>query len=305
MGGGPELDLLELRLHELDGVVDVFVVTESHYGNHGDLKPLHFEAQKERFSAFLPRIVHVVTDDCPKYVKAAEKVQKDEKRGQGGVWNLQGIQRGCAVDALKLRSPPLPDDALVVLSDLDEIPNGRTFNMLKHCQLKPKARFPLTMSLTVIPFNLRSGCSKKRSKSNKGTVSQWKKFKKGKTTVWPYKGTNKVANGGTHLTSMGSLGQVSYKLLNHGESAQVAPLVLPGDVDIKTCSVTDDATVRLMQKHLNEKPVSVLRHWEKAKNKGKRKLKRVTVPEFAECGLPWPLLASPGRYPFLWGEGTL
>jgi len=216
---------------------------------------------------------------------------------------LQGIQRGCAVDALKARTPPIPDDALVMLSDLDEIPNGHTMNTLKHCEMKEKARFPFWLALTVIPWNLRSGCPKKRERYHKGTVSQWKKFKKGKMTVWPYPDTEEVKHGGVHLTSMGNLGQVSYKLLNHGESAQIAPLVALGDKDIKTCDVTDLETVRSLQRQLNQEPVTVMRHWEKGKSKRKGPLKQATSAAMAECDLPWPLLTSPKRYPFIWGEG--
>merc|ERR1712224_45364 len=69
MGGGAELELLELRLHELDGVADIVVVTESSFGNRCDQKELHFQRQKERFAQFLPKILHVVTDRCPDYMK--------------------------------------------------------------------------------------------------------------------------------------------------------------------------------------------------------------------------------------------
>merc|ERR1711920_305184 len=138
---------------------------------------------------------------------------------------------------------------------------------------------------------------------HKGTVSFWKKFKKGKTTVWPIPKTSGVQNGGVHLTSMGSVGQVSYKLLNHGESAQIAPLVVPGDRDVKTCEVTDVKTVELLQQELNERPASVLRHWEKDKNKKKHSLAKADAKRLSTCDLPWPLLTSPKRYPFIWGEG--
>merc|ERR1712137_1068305 len=67
MGGGPELDWLELRLHELDHVADYVVVIESRFGNQGDEKMLHFTQQKERFAEFMPRIIHGVTDDCKSY----------------------------------------------------------------------------------------------------------------------------------------------------------------------------------------------------------------------------------------------
>jgi hypothetical protein len=54
-----ELDVLEARLHELDEVIDHFVIVESSQTYRGHDKPLYFEENKERFSAFLHKIVHV------------------------------------------------------------------------------------------------------------------------------------------------------------------------------------------------------------------------------------------------------
>jgi len=59
-----ELDLLELRLHELCDVVDVFVLTESPKTFTGDAKPLYFEKNRGRFREFDGKIVHTVYDDC-------------------------------------------------------------------------------------------------------------------------------------------------------------------------------------------------------------------------------------------------
>lgn len=53
-----ELDLLEIRLHELKDVVDVFVLTESPYTFTGIEKPLYFEENKKRFEGF--NVVHPV-----------------------------------------------------------------------------------------------------------------------------------------------------------------------------------------------------------------------------------------------------
>ena len=47
-----ELDLLEIRLHELCDVVDVFVLTESPITFTGIKKPLYFAENRDRFKAF-------------------------------------------------------------------------------------------------------------------------------------------------------------------------------------------------------------------------------------------------------------
>jgi hypothetical protein len=60
-----ELELLEVRLHELDGLVDKFVLVEATKTFPGHPKPLHFADNRERFSAFADKIIHVVVEDMP------------------------------------------------------------------------------------------------------------------------------------------------------------------------------------------------------------------------------------------------
>ena len=60
-----EFDVLEIRLKELAGLVDRFVVVESAWDFSGNPKPLHFEENKERFAPFLDRIAHIIVRDRP------------------------------------------------------------------------------------------------------------------------------------------------------------------------------------------------------------------------------------------------
>src|SRR5437660_7612942 len=60
-----ELDLLEIRLIELNGLVDYFVLVEATRTHTGFPKPLYFTEHKNRFAPFLDRIIHVVVDDLP------------------------------------------------------------------------------------------------------------------------------------------------------------------------------------------------------------------------------------------------
>lgn len=47
-------------------MVDKFVLVESSYTFHGAAKPLYFEDHKERFAAFLHKIVHVKVHETSK-----------------------------------------------------------------------------------------------------------------------------------------------------------------------------------------------------------------------------------------------
>jgi beta-1,4-mannosyl-glycoprotein beta-1,4-N-acetylglucosaminyltransferase len=60
-----ELELLEIRLHELDDFVDVFVLVEGTKNHQNRPKPLYYEENKVRFAEFHHKIRHVIMDDSP------------------------------------------------------------------------------------------------------------------------------------------------------------------------------------------------------------------------------------------------
>lgn len=60
-----ELDILDIRLHELSNVVDKFVLVESTVTHVNRTKPLYFKENKSRYKNFLHKIVHVVVQDTP------------------------------------------------------------------------------------------------------------------------------------------------------------------------------------------------------------------------------------------------
>ena len=52
-----ELDILLLRMHILNDVVDKFVISESTVTFSGDAKPLYYEENKEMFQEFEHKII--------------------------------------------------------------------------------------------------------------------------------------------------------------------------------------------------------------------------------------------------------
>jgi beta-1,4-mannosyl-glycoprotein beta-1,4-N-acetylglucosaminyltransferase len=100
-----ELELLELRLNELAGVVDKFVLVEATQTHTNKPKPLYYQENRARFSAFHDRIIHVVVDDLPKSDDA---------------WVPENFQRNCIARGLTNCRP----DDFVLVSDLDEIPRA-------------------------------------------------------------------------------------------------------------------------------------------------------------------------------------
>jgi len=97
-----ELDLLEMRLEEMERAVDVVVIAESPVTFQGKPKPLVFDENRARFRRHLPRIRHLVVADMP---EGEETWPREEHQ-------RNALRRGLA-DA--------PDDATILISDVDEI----------------------------------------------------------------------------------------------------------------------------------------------------------------------------------------
>ena len=101
-----ELDILKLRLHILDPLVDKFVIEEATVTFSGQPKELCFEKNKELFREFLPKIEYIVVDNSPvdTTTHLRDKFQKNAL--------VRGLE-----DA--------DDKDVILLSDVDEIPNPR------------------------------------------------------------------------------------------------------------------------------------------------------------------------------------
>jgi tetratricopeptide (TPR) repeat protein len=108
-----ELLMLRLKLEEMGGWVDRFVIVESRFTFQGEPKPLHFERSRAMFADFADRIAHVVVDEPPAWARTP--------------WTREYHQRDCGVRAL----PGLcgPDD-LVLVTDVDEIVDRRVIERL-------------------------------------------------------------------------------------------------------------------------------------------------------------------------------
>lgn len=106
-----ELDILLLRMHILNDVVDKFVISESTVTFSGDSKPLYYADNKEMFKEFEHKIIHNVVDDTPMDCNAF----------------IRDHHQKCAV--ARGLSGCKPDD-IIIFSDVDEIPDPETLKKL-------------------------------------------------------------------------------------------------------------------------------------------------------------------------------
>ncbi len=108
-----ELDLLEIRLNELNESVDKFVLVESTKTFTGKDKELYFEKNKHLFEKYLDKIIHIVVDDFEEGMSA---------------WDREIHQRNSIKRGL---SDCKPSD-VIIISDVDEIINPQTLDRVKN-----------------------------------------------------------------------------------------------------------------------------------------------------------------------------
>jgi beta-1,4-mannosyl-glycoprotein beta-1,4-N-acetylglucosaminyltransferase len=99
-----ELDLLEIRLNELESLVDVFVITECAFTHSGAAKPLFFKDNSSRYRKFKGRILHQVVTEVPEGLSGFE---------------IDWFQRDFAKSDLQRI---MKDDDFLLYGDVDEIP---------------------------------------------------------------------------------------------------------------------------------------------------------------------------------------
>jgi tetratricopeptide (TPR) repeat protein len=103
-----ELTLLRLRLNEMAGWVDHFVVVEAAQTFTGQAKPLTFREHEGEFADFGSKIIHLPIEAFPAHVDTP--------------WAREFFQRDSAIAAI---SDICGEDDLVFISDVDEIVDGR------------------------------------------------------------------------------------------------------------------------------------------------------------------------------------
>jgi beta-1,4-mannosyl-glycoprotein beta-1,4-N-acetylglucosaminyltransferase len=109
-----EMDLLEIRLNELNDVVDYFVIVEAEKTHQNTFKPLYFSESKDddRFIKFKDKIIHII-------IKSDEFTDK--------TWSNERLQFISCFRGLSDST----DDDLIIVGALDEIPKKETIQKLK------------------------------------------------------------------------------------------------------------------------------------------------------------------------------
>ena len=213
--------LLDIRLNILNDYIDYFVIVEGNKTWQNNSKKLRFDIQK--FSKFKNKIIYIPVEDMP---------------DGNNPYLRENFQRNCITRGLK---KSLPDD-LILISDLDEIPNPKVLNKfkldMKFAVFKQMHfYYKFNMHSTVNPFWYGSRiCVKKYLKS-----PQWLrdlKFKK--RPFWrldKFRLNNIIENGGWHFCNLKSPDELLYKYQNLCETND--PYIFNEKIDLKYLDVEE------------------------------------------------------------------
>ena len=210
--------LLDLRLNILDQYVSKFVICEATYNHNGEKKKLNFDINN--FLKFKSKIDYIVLDEKPKNLRKID--QKDnnkliESKTLDNALIRENFQRNFTFKKLMESE----DNDLILINDLDEIPNLKDFKYQKKITIFKQKMLYFKFNL-MYPNILWSGskiCKKKYFIS-----PQWLRNIKTKKYPWwridilfskkKYNQIQVINNGGWHFTNVKSPKEIHHKMKN-------------------------------------------------------------------------------------------
>jgi len=193
-----ELDMLELRLHELSPLVDTFVLSEATHTFSNKPKPLVFDEHRDRFRDFANRIEHVVID-------------RYDGLDRNDPWSMERGQKQIALDIALDRLQPSKGDILIV-SDCDEIPRAETL-----ARQRDTDWLALTLEMPLYYYHMNCLCTNRPWRACKVVRYQGERLRHRRIRHSRLKSLV-VANAGWHFSYLGDADAIQYKI---GASAHV------------------------------------------------------------------------------------
>jgi beta-1,4-mannosyl-glycoprotein beta-1,4-N-acetylglucosaminyltransferase len=213
--------LLDLRLNSLNKYIKKFVITEATYTHNGNKKKLNFDINN--FKKFKDKIEYIVVDTQPQNILKLVEGESRDKRGEKLILNGMArdyFQRENLAKGLREAA----NEDLILISDLDEIPNLDSLNfsdIKNNIVIFEQKMFYYKLNLFYSDFIWQGT---KATKSKNFLSPQWLRNIKGKKyPKWRidtffskkrYCNLIFVKNGGWHFTCLRTAEELEKKLLN-------------------------------------------------------------------------------------------
>ena len=210
--------ILDIRLNILDKFVEKFVICEASFNHNGSKKILKFDINK--FQKFKSKIIYLPLENLPENLKLITDTDSQIVKNSKTLDNAL-IRENYQRNFLQSKIKDFKDDDLIMISDVDEIPNLKNFKYKTKITFFEQKMFYYKLNL-FHPDLLWYGskiCKKKHLIS-----PQWlRNIKPKKYPFWrfdtffsktKYKDISFLKDGGWHFTNIKSPEQIDYKMKN-------------------------------------------------------------------------------------------
>ncbi len=250
-----ELDLLEVRLEMLYDHVDYFIISECDTTFSGIPKPFYFEDNKERYSKYLDKIIHIKNENSGEINNIVNNHEGEKRNIFDSILKFyyeikdtpltgNGMPHWCRDflhrEFVKIGMSECDGEDLIIFSDLDEIPDPTKLKLDGESYL-------IHMKNLIYFINVENTTDKWWG----SIVTKYKNLKdkplnKVRNEMKGYNiigNTNDLTfsiidNGGWHLTFMGGTNRVQEKIRSYGHQEYNHPYLL-AQVDQKLKSNQD------------------------------------------------------------------
>ncbi len=250
-----ELDLLEVRLEMLYDHVDYFIISECDTTFSGIPKPFYFEDNKERYSKYLDKIIHIKNENSGEINNIVNNHEGEKRNIFDSILKFyyeikdtpltgNGMPHWCRDflhrEFVKIGMSECDGEDLIIFSDLDEIPDPTKLKLDGESYL-------IHMKNLIYFINVENTTDKWWG----SIVTKYKNLKdkplnKVRNEMKGYNiigNTNDltfsiIENGGWHLTFMGGTNRVQEKIRSYGHQEYNHPFLL-AQVDQKLKSNQD------------------------------------------------------------------
>ena len=211
--------VLDIRLNILNKYVSKFVICEANFNHNGTKRDFKFNINN--FSQFKDKIIYIPLKEQPKNLRTIKTednlILKNSKKLDNALLR-ENFQRNFLQSEIKR----FHDDDLIIISDLDEIPNLDKFIYNAKITIFEQKMFYYKLNLIQKNFLwYGSRLSKKKHLIN----PQWlRNIKSKKYPLWrlnilfsdiKYNNINFIKNGGWHFTNIKSAEEINYKMKNY------------------------------------------------------------------------------------------
>ena len=211
--------VLDIRLNTLDKYVSFFVICEANFNHHGTKRDFKFDIKNHL--KFKKKIIYIPLTEQPSNLRKIHKNDNELLKNSKILDNAllrENFQRNYLYKEINRFN----DDDLIIISDLDEIPNLENFSYEAKITFFEQKMFFYKLNLVqknFIWYGSRA-CKKKDLRS-----PQWlRNIKSRKYPLWKinilfskikHNNVNFIKNGGWHFSNIKLAKDIDYKMKNY------------------------------------------------------------------------------------------